>query len=75
MISPMSINKGVVRLKGEFQEVFPVPAESYHLYPARGENREPRHLIASVYACLQCGHLERFVSFDEDQPPTAGTFE
>lgn len=45
----------------EFQEIFPVPAQVYHLYgPERGQ---PRELIASVYACLRCGHLEKFVDF------------
>jgi len=45
----------------EFQEVFPVPAEVYRVYGSTGERGASRELIAAVYACLQCGHLEKFV--------------
>jgi hypothetical protein len=44
-----------------FQEVFPVPAETYHLYGAEAERGSPVSLVASVFACLQCGHLEKFI--------------
>ena len=45
----------------DFQEVFPVPAETYHLYGEGVERQRPHLLTASVYAGLQCGHLEKFV--------------
>ncbi len=45
----------------DFQEVFPVPAETYHFYGEGVERQRPHVLTASVYACLQCGHLEKFV--------------
>jgi hypothetical protein len=47
----------------EFQEIFPVPAEVYQLY--REEGGKSRRLISSVYACLQCGHLEKFIDWEE----------
>lgn len=54
----------------EFQEVFPVPAEVYRAYNPTGERGKPRELIASVYVCLQCGHLERFVELTgQERPP------
>ena len=49
----------------EFQEVFPVPAETYHLYGAEKSQERPQLLTAFVYACLQCGHLEKFVDLPE----------
>lgn len=49
----------------KFQEVFPVPAETYQLYSPGAGAPSPRDLVASVYACTQCGHLEKFV----DPPP------
>ena len=52
----------------KFQEVFPVPAETYHLYGPGAEKESRRDLVASVYACTQCGHLEKFV----DPPPAEG---
>jgi hypothetical protein len=52
----------------EFRELFPVPAEVFLLYGEQGQ--EPRRLVATVYACVQCGHLERFV--DWDAPLEAG---
>ena len=51
----------------KFQEIFPVPAETYQLYGPESERGDPRNLIASVYACLQCGHLEKFVNFAADE--------
>ena len=50
----------------EFREVFPVPAEAYHLYGPETERDKPRQLISSVYACLQCGHLEKFVDLGQE---------
>ena len=50
----------------EFQEIFPVPAEGYRLYEDGKGKRGSRQLIASVYACTQCGHLEKFIDFDEE---------
>jgi len=50
----------------EFREIFPVPAEVYHLYGPKAERDRPRQLVSSVYACLQCGHLEKFVDFSEE---------
>jgi hypothetical protein len=38
-----------------------VPAETYHFYGEGVERQRPHVLTASVYACLQCGHLEKFV--------------
>ena len=48
----------------EFQELFPVPAQVYHLYGS--ERGQPRELIASVHACLRCGYLEKFVDLGGD---------
>lgn len=48
----------------EFCEIFPVPAEVYHLYADKGN--QPRRLIARVYACQQCGHLEKFIDWEEE---------
>ena len=45
----------------DFQEIFPVPAEVYLVYAAVGEDKLRRELTALVYACNQCGHLEKFV--------------
>ena len=53
----------------QFQEVFPLPAETYHLYGPGAGSGSPRDLVASVYACMQCGHLEKFV----DLPQAEGT--
>ena len=47
----------------DFQEVFPVPAEVYFAYAA-SENGERRQLTAMVYACSQCGHLEKFIDLE-----------
>ena len=49
----------------EFQELFPVPAEVYRAYSSTGERGKSRELVASVYVCLQCGHLEKFVELAE----------
>ena len=49
----------------DFEEVFPVPAETYHLYSDKGRGE----LTTSVYACQQCGHLEKFVDLNENTPP------
>lgn len=49
----------------EFQEVFPVPAEVYRAYSPKGGRGQPCELVASVYVCLQCGHLEKFVELTE----------
>ena len=46
----------------DFREVFPVPAEVYLQYGEQGS--EPQRLVATVYACVQCGHLERYVDWD-----------
>ena len=51
-----------------FREVFPVPAETYQLYGAEAEQQRPQLLTASIYACLQCGHLEKFVDLPEEAP-------
>jgi hypothetical protein len=48
----------------DFQEVFPVPAEVYFAYAAEGEEGGRRQLTAMVYACNQCGHLEKFVDLE-----------
>lgn len=53
----------------EFQEVFPVPAETYCLYEERGAGQPPRRLTAAVYVCLQCGHLEKFLDLEAPPPP------
>ena len=50
----------------DFQEIFPVPAETYRLYESGGTGK-PRQLVAAVYACLQCGHLEKFVDPGEEK--------
>lgn len=52
----------------DFQEVFPVPAETYHRYGAEVERQRPQLLTASVYACLQCGHLEKFIDLPAEAP-------
>jgi DNA-directed RNA polymerase subunit RPC12/RpoP len=44
----------------DFQQVFPVPAEVYRVYQP-GERGSGQELVAAVYVCLQCGHLEKFV--------------
>jgi len=56
----------------EFQELFPVPAETYALYAGQGAARTTRHLTAAVFACLQCGHLEKFVELSEKETPPGG---
>ena len=53
----------------KFQEIFPVPAETYHLYGPEAERETPRHLVASVFACLQCGHLEKFIDLTVAEQP------
>ena len=45
----------------EFEQIFPVPAETYHRYGPESLREEPHALTASVYACQQCGHLEKFI--------------
>ncbi len=57
----------------DFQEIFPVPADSYRLYGAEAERQRPHLLTASVYACLQCGHLEQFVDLPKDAPSSLDT--
>lgn len=49
----------------DFQELFPVPAETYVLYERRGAGQPARQLTAAVFTCLQCGHLEKFVDLEE----------
>lgn len=49
----------------DFQELFPVPAETYALYEGRGSGQAARQLTAAIFACLQCGHLEKFVDLEE----------
>jgi hypothetical protein len=60
----------------EFREIFPVPAEIYRAYRAyrSGAGQEVLYeLVASVYACVQCGHLEKFVDWGEgDGAPGVG---
>ena len=46
----------------DFQEVYPVPAVVYRVYD-RPEGRI-REVSPEVYACLQCGHFEYFVSLE-----------
>lgn len=48
-----------------FQELFPVPAETYTLYEGRESGQPARQLTAAVFACQQCGHLEKFVDLEE----------
>jgi hypothetical protein len=55
----------------DFQELFPVPAETYALYEGKGSGRPTRQLTAAVFACLQCGHLEKFVDLSEGNAPGA----
>ena len=46
----------------DFQEVYPVPAVVYRVYDgAEGGSRE---VSPEVYACLQCGHVEHFISLE-----------
>jgi hypothetical protein len=47
----------------EFREIFPVPAEIYRVYRSGAAQETPRDLVASVYACVQCGHLEKFMDW------------
>ena len=56
----------------EFQELFPVPAEIYALYEGTGAAKNTRQLTAAVFACLQCGHLEKFVDLSEGETPPGG---
>lgn len=42
-----------------------MPAEIYALYQGRGAGTPARQLTAVVFACLQCGHLEKFVDLEE----------
>ncbi len=51
-----------------FREVFPVPAETYQLYGAEAEQQRPQLLTASIYACLQCGHLEKLSTCLKKRP-------
>ena len=57
----------------EFQELFPVPAETYALYEGKGAGQPARQLTAAVFACLQCGHLEKFVDLSEGEGAPPGT--
>ena len=52
----------------EFKQIFPVPAETYRLYGPEDERADPKILSAAVYACQQCGHLEKFI--DLSSPPS-----
>ncbi|MEW6751457.1 MAG: hypothetical protein AB1505_10845 [Candidatus Latescibacterota bacterium] len=45
----------------EFYEIYPVPAAVYRVYGPAAERGQPHEVVAAVYACLQCGHLEEFV--------------
>ena len=49
----------------DFQEAYPVPADTYRIYGADGAARE---VATEVYICLQCGHVEKFV----DLPAPSG---
>ncbi len=53
----------------EFQELFPVPAETYAVYEGKGAGQPARQLTAAIFACLQCGHLEKFVDLSEGETP------
>jgi hypothetical protein len=54
----------------DFREVFPVPAEVYMDYGAAGD--APRRFVATVYACVQCGHVVRFIDWDAPAEDDAG---
>ena len=57
----------------EFREIFPIPAEIYRAYRSGIGQEVPHELVASVYACVQCGHLEKFVDWGAgDGTPGAG---
>ncbi len=55
----------------QFVELFPVPADVLRLYRGRSTGR-CRDLVAVLYACQQCGHLERFVDPAELSGETDG---
>ena len=46
----------------DFQEVYPVPAVVYRVYD--GADGGSREVSPEVYACLQCGHVEHFISLE-----------
>ena len=46
----------------DFQEVYPVPAVVYRVYD--GSEGRSREVSPEVYACLQCGHVEHFISLE-----------
>ncbi len=46
----------------DFQEAYPVPAIVYRIYD--GGNGDGREVSPEIYICLQCGHVEHFVSLD-----------
>lgn len=56
----------------DFQELFPVPAETYTLYEGRESGQPARQLTAAIFACLQCGHLEKFVDLSEGERAPQG---
>ena len=45
----------------DFQEIFPLLVEAYHHYGEGAERQRPQLPTASIYACLQCGHLKKFI--------------
>ena len=57
----------------EFQELFPIPAEVYRVYGPEVGPDHGRDLVVSVYACLQCGHVEKFVERAELGGPQGET--
>ena len=46
----------------DFQQVYPVPAVVYRVYD--GSEGHSREVSPEVYACLQCGHVEHFISLE-----------
>ena len=64
----------------EFQEAYPVPADTYRIYG--GSEGESTEVTAEVYICLQCGHVEKFVDLlsrggqsDADAQPPGNHFD
>ncbi|MFT5088551.1 MAG: hypothetical protein ACI906_003230 [Candidatus Latescibacterota bacterium] len=47
----------------DFQEAYPVPADTYRIYGA--VDRKVREVTTEVYICIQCGHVEKFVDLQE----------
>ena len=45
----------------DFQEAYPVPAETYRIYGSA----KAREVTTEIFICLQCGHVEKFVDLQE----------